>query len=241
MVELFQGGDNNLNSCEFGKVYVYVFLCSYLYLHQSLVLVGAEQCILVRDEKTKRDVLKACNNNALVLTALESKGMEFSDILMYNYFQTSDLANNWRLIYHCLSASKESRPVFDPQKHVALCAELKLLYVLVTRTRQRLLIFDSDSKSRKPMLDYWCERSLVTVQPLDDNIKSMFANNSTPEEWREKALQFYERKQYENAKFCFEKAGDDRNKQLCYAVRAYRINDNPAAFYYFVVYAYIYL
>ena len=187
-------------------------------LTHSTCEFGAEQAILVRDTKTKQEVLKACNNNALVLTVIEAKGMEFTDCLIYNFFDGSSLENEWRLIYKCIDGSDEKYPEFDRHKHVDLCRDLKLLYVLVTRTRQRLLICNHDRKLSKPMLDLWTSRGLIEVKPLDDAVRSMFVNDSTPEQWLQKAHQFRERKLYESARFCYEKAGDDNNKQLCYAV-----------------------
>jgi hypothetical protein len=37
-------------------------------------------------------------------------------------------------------------PDFSPERDVALCSELKQLYVCVTRAKQELYIFDEDEK-----------------------------------------------------------------------------------------------
>lgn len=176
VVELFQNGD--MHSCEF----------------------GAEQVVLVRDEATKKLVSSISGNKALVLTILESKGMEFTDCLIYNFFYTSPLRNHWRVLYNAFESSGAfARPNFDLQKHSLLCVELKLLYVMMTRARQHLVIYDQDIQLRKPMLDYWIKRNLVTTQPLDDSIRSMFLTVSSPDEWKQRGEMFFERKQFANA------------------------------------------
>lgn len=192
VMSLFQNG--TMHSCEF----------------------GAEQVILVRDEETKRQVLEISGNRALVLTVLESKGMEFTDCLIYNFFGSSPLKNDWRVLYNRVDP-KEPHPAFDEHKHSALCVELKFLYVLLTRARQHVIIFDSDVKSREPMMRYWLQEGLVEKKALDQDIRNVFLAASNPEEWKERGKQFYERKQYANARLCFQRAGDHLNERLCNA------------------------
>ncbi len=68
--------------------------------------------------------------------------------------------------------------------HSALCVELKMIYVLITRTKQNLIFYDEDISSRLPMLDYWRERNLVDFKELNDDIRSMFnSQKSTPADW----------------------------------------------------------
>jgi hypothetical protein len=61
---------------------------------------GAEQVILVKDDETKAQLIGIIGNKALVLTVLESKGMEFTDCLIYNFFKSSLLKNVWRVLYN---------------------------------------------------------------------------------------------------------------------------------------------
>lgn len=195
VVELFQNGD--MHSCEF----------------------GAEQVVLVRDEATKKLVCSISGNKALVLTILESKGMEFTDCLIYNFFHTSPLRNQWRVLYNAFdtAGTLEARPDFDLQKHSLLCVELKLLYVMMTRARQHLVIYDEDVQLRKPMLDYWVGLKLVTTQPLDDSIRNMFLTVSSPDEWEQRGKMFFERKQFGNASLCYQRAGNEHMERRCRA------------------------
>lgn len=59
----------------------------------NLIEFSASQVIIVRDDASKRR-LKELNNNSienigLVLTVFEAKGMEFNDVLLYNFFTDS--------------------------------------------------------------------------------------------------------------------------------------------------------
>ncbi|KAG5240587.1 P-loop containing nucleoside triphosphate hydrolases superfamily [Salix suchowensis] len=112
--------------------------------------------------------------HALVLTVVECKGLEFQDVLLYNFFGSSPLKNKWRV--------------------------LKQLYVAITRTRQRL-----------PMFDYWTKKGLVQVRKLDDSLAQAMQVSSSPEEWKSRLLR---EGNYEMATMCFERAGDERGEKL---------------------------
>ncbi|KAK3222796.1 hypothetical protein Dsin_009821 [Dipteronia sinensis] len=61
------------------------------------------------------------------------------------------------------SNSPRSFPSFDEAKHSILCSELKHLYVSITRTRQRLWIWENMEELSKPMFDLWKTKSLVKL------------------------------------------------------------------------------
>lgn len=55
--------------------------------------------------------------------------------------------------------------------HQALCTELKLLYVLATRAKQCVLIYEPDPKAGEPMLDAWSRMGdLVEVMPMGPEV-----------------------------------------------------------------------
>jgi len=177
---------------------------------------GAFQVILVRDDATKKDVMKVCADRATVLTVLEAKGIEFDDCLLYNYFSSGNTKEQWRVLYEAFSPDTP-HPKFDVHKHSVLCAELKFLYVLITRTRQRLIICDDDTDRRKVMLEYWKHFDLVEVKSLDEDVKRMFETVNTPEEWRASGRQLFDRKLYADAQRSFQRAGDDLKAEECMA------------------------
>ncbi|XP_061989826.1 uncharacterized protein LOC133708381 [Rosa rugosa] len=135
----------------------------------NIVGFGAEQVILVRDDSARREISKFVGKHALVLTIVECKGLEFQDVLLYNFFGTSPLKNQWRFIYDYMkeqdlldSTLPKRFPSFSESKHNILCSELKQLYVAVTRTRQRLWICENVEDLSKPVFDYVGVELLLT-------------------------------------------------------------------------------
>eukprot|EP01035_Chromulina_nebulosa_P017348 gene17348-22895_t len=209
------------------------------YSSKTIVDFGAEQVILVRDEEAKARTLQSCDGKALVLTVLESKGMEFDDVLLLGFFSDSPFKDDWRVIYskfdHDLSSKK-----FDKKRHSSLNKELKMLYVLVTRAKYRLIIADDDINARKPILDYWKYNKLIDIHVLDDHIRSFFNSKSGPSEWKEKGNIFMSKKQYENAKYCYHRSGDAELEKLAGAHESemngdkiFIVNESKAISHYF--------
>ncbi|MED6110877.1 hypothetical protein PIB30_047024 [Stylosanthes scabra] len=176
---------------------------------------GAEQVILVRDDSVRREVLDYVGNEALVLTILECKGLEFQDVLLYNFFGSSPLKNQWRVVYEYMKEqdmleAKELQPYpsFSESKHNILCSELKQLYVAITRTKQRLWICENTEEFSRPMFDYWKKKCLVQFKELDDSLAQAMKVASSPEEWKSRGIELYNQNNYEMATMCFERARD---------------------------------
>ncbi|KAF2320974.1 hypothetical protein GH714_032328 [Hevea brasiliensis] len=189
----------------------------------SFVGFGAEQVILVRDDSARKETCNYVGKQALVLTIMECKGLEFQDVLLYNFFGSSPLKNKWRVIYeymkeqNLLDASSPSVPSFNPGKHNVLCSELKQLYVAITRTRQRLWICENIEEFSKPMFDYWRKKALVQVRQLDDSLALAMQVASSPEEWKSQGYKLLCLGNYEMATMCFERAGDEYGEKLAKA------------------------
>ncbi|KAI3734205.1 hypothetical protein L6452_13669 [Arctium lappa] len=65
-----------------------------------------------------------------------------TDVLLYNFFSTSPLKDQWRVIYGYMKEKNlvdekgcHSFPSFSEARHNVLCSELKQLYVAITWTR----------------------------------------------------------------------------------------------------------
>lgn len=82
---------------------------------------GAEQVILVRDDDNKAKLQREIGDIALVLTILESKGMEFDDVLIYDFFGGSSLGSSYRCL-HLLMQSQVQE--FDTKKHAVGDSEI---------------------------------------------------------------------------------------------------------------------
>ncbi|KAH9698665.1 UvrD-like helicase ATP-binding domain-containing protein [Citrus sinensis] len=179
----------------------------------NMVGFGAEQVILVRDDCVRKEISNYVGKQALVLTIVESKGLEFQDVLLYDFFGSSPLKNQWRVVYEYMkeqalfdSTSPGSFPSFNEAKHNVLCSELKQLYVAITRTRQRLWIWENMEEFSKPMFDYWKKKSLVQVRQLD--LAQAMQVASSPEEWKSRGIKLFHEHNYDMATICFEKAKD---------------------------------
>ncbi|XP_052204549.1 uncharacterized protein LOC127809634 [Diospyros lotus] len=176
---------------------------------------GAEQVILVRDDCARMEMSSSVGKRALILTIVECKGLEFQDVLLYNFFGSSPLKNQWRVIYQfmkeldLLDASVPSQS-FNEAKHNVLCSELKQLYVAITRTRQRLWICENNEELSKPIFDYWKKKSLVQVKQLDDSLAQAMQVASSPDEWKSRGEKLFYENNFEMATMCFERAGDTK-------------------------------
>ncbi|KAM6567430.1 hypothetical protein CsatA_026558 [Cannabis sativa] len=180
----------------------------------KLVGFGAEQAILVRDDNTKNEVLKYVGKHALVLTISECKGLEFQDVLLYNFLSSSPIKNQWRVMYEFMKEHNiishevpTSLHSVNEAKHSLLCSELKQIYVAVTRTRQRLWIFENELSH--PMCDYWKEQNIVKVRGLDHCLMKEIQVASSFEEWRSRGMKFFHGQNYGSARMCFGRAGDE--------------------------------
>ncbi|KAK9106425.1 hypothetical protein Syun_022436 [Stephania yunnanensis] len=148
----------------------------------GMIGFGAEQVILVRDDNAKKEIAGYVGKQALVLTIVECKGLEFQDVLLYNFFGTSPLRNHWRV--------------------------LKQLYVAITRTRQRLWICENVEDISRPMFDYWKNLCLVQVRQLDDSLAQAMQVASSKKEWSSRGIKLFNEGNYELAIMCFERAKD---------------------------------
>ncbi|KAF8641227.1 hypothetical protein AX17_000861 [Amanita inopinata Kibby_2008] len=177
---------------------------------------GAHQCILVRDVAARDKLYEKVGDIGIIMTIYESKGLEFNDVLLYNFFEDSALSMaQWRLIPNIGGFA----PRFDEMKHVGLCAELKSLYVAITRAKKNLWITDFSEKA-KPMKAFWSHNNLVHIQSADEELPQL-AESSTPEQWSVIGRTLFDRKQYTQAVYCFRRASLPREEAMAnaYALR----------------------
>ncbi|KAK2997131.1 hypothetical protein RJ639_024959, partial [Escallonia herrerae] len=179
----------------------------------DVVGFGAEQVILVRDECMKKEICEYVGKRALVLTIMECKGLEFQDVLLYNFFSSSPYQDEWRVIYgymeekDMLKSSPKHFTSFSWEKHSVLCSEMKNLYVAITRTKQRLWIWENAGFSQ-PIFDYWKNSYLVEERRVGDAFIQEMQVVSSKEEWKSRGIKLYYENNYEVAMMCFERAGD---------------------------------
>jgi len=118
---------------------------------------GARQCIIVRDEESKQRLREELGREiGVIFTVLEAKGLEFDDVLVFNFFNDSTVSEQqWRVVLNAIPEETNGRgsihaPTFDSIRHAGVCADLKSLYVAITRARKNMWIVDRSDKG-EPM------------------------------------------------------------------------------------------
>ncbi|MEJ1285862.1 tetratricopeptide repeat and ankyrin repeat containing 1 [Cricetulus griseus] len=149
---------------------------------------GAHQVILVANEMAKEKIPEELGL-ALVLTVYEAKGLEFDDVLLYNFFTDSEAYKEWKIISSFTpssdsreenwpltevplekSSSSQARShMVNPEMYKLLNGELKQLYTAITRARVNLWIFDENLEKRAPAFKYFIRRDFVQVVKTDEN------------------------------------------------------------------------
>eukprot|EP00899_Mesostigma_viride_P025252 jgi/Mesvir1/5911/Mv00680-RA.1 len=174
------------------------------------------QVIIVPDSVAKARVKQQVGRGALVLTALESKGLEFKDVLVMDFFHQSPLGGQWRVIYDYMKECGEAldggdsvhAPKFDATRHAALCPELKKLYVVSTRARQKLAFYDTDATNRAPLQALWEGRGLIRMKSIKELTSYMETQQNTAQDWLRQGELLFSGGKYEDAVLCFQRAGD---------------------------------
>ncbi|KAI6137060.1 hypothetical protein F5141DRAFT_1209364 [Pisolithus sp. B1] len=191
----------------------------------SHIEFGAQQCILVRNERAKEKLQQQVGEIGLIMTLYESKGLEFNDVLLYNFFEDSNVdLSRWRVVLAAIDGvvgghnrSQLHVPTFerDESRYAAICSELKLLYVGLTRARKRLWIVDKSDKA-EPMKLFWSSRSQIQNCAPGTDI-SHFVVSSTAEEWAESGRSLFQHKRYTQAIHCFGRANMPREVRIAKA------------------------
>ncbi|KAK0198014.1 hypothetical protein F5146DRAFT_1130958 [Armillaria mellea] len=171
---------------------------------------GAQQCIIVRDEIAKEKLRQKVGDIGLVLTVYESKGLEFNDVLLYNFFADSSAGlAQWRVVLNAIEEKKQDPrnppPQFDHIRHASICNELKSLYVAITRARENIWIADG-SETGEPMRIFWTNKDLINNHTRGSDAPRL-ASSSTPEEWAAEGRELFNAKRFFQAKHCYIKAG----------------------------------
>ncbi|KDQ58729.1 hypothetical protein JAAARDRAFT_155337 [Jaapia argillacea MUCL 33604] len=173
---------------------------------------GAQQCILVRDDSAREKLRKEVGDVGLIMTLYESKGLEFDDVLLFNFFEDSTVdASQWRVILNTMEEGERCKiptPRFDATRHAGVCSELKILYTAITCARKNMWIVDRSVRA-EPMRLLWKSKSLVQICAPGAAVPQL-AVSSTPEEWEKSGRNLFEHKQYIQAIHCFKRAGLER-------------------------------
>ncbi|TFK38653.1 hypothetical protein BDQ12DRAFT_630422 [Crucibulum laeve] len=171
----------------------------------ALVDFGAHQCILVRDDSARDRLQQQVGKVGVIMTLYESKGLEFNDVLLYNFFEDSPFElSQWRVVLNAVD-EYDNAPRFEESRHGGICSELKSLYVAITRARNNVWIADCSEKG-EPMRIFWDSHDQIqSCQP--GGVVPQMALTSTSDEWEQQGQNLFDRKIYGEARHCFIKAG----------------------------------
>ena len=180
---------------------------------------GAEQAILVRDTKMKTALQNHIGDVALIFTILESKGMEFNDVITWNLL--TDCPDQAGL--RSLETLKNEPAKFDPIKHAGMCPELKNLYVAVTRARNQLFMVEGSETTAASVLKLLAHASskpLVEVTRPGQEDFAMRLDSLRPDSsvdpvgWRRRGDECMRKQMYKRALMCFRKAGNEHGEAV---------------------------
>ncbi|KZP30397.1 hypothetical protein FIBSPDRAFT_1038357 [Athelia psychrophila] len=188
---------------------------------------GAQQCILVRDDSARDKLRAEVGDIGLIMTLYESKGLEFNDVLLYNFFEdsTADLSQ-WRVVLNTIPQVSLGAPAprFSDARHAAICSELKFLYVAITRARKNLWVVDCSDKG-EPMRMVWESKDQVQSCTPGVDVPQLAVSSST-EEWASTGKSLFQNKRYNQAMHCFERAGMVREVAVA---KAYSLRERARA------------
>ncbi|CAI5525016.1 unnamed protein product [Closterium sp. Naga37s-1] len=221
--------------------------------------LSATQAIIVRSAEQKRALSALFPVKPVILTVEECKGLEYEDVFLLNFFRaphsTTITTTPWSLLYTymhdnglgdgahrsggggggaCPCETGKQLLAFDELKHCSLCADLKQLYVAITRAKQRLWVLDeADEESGPsefgvragnhsgPMMDLWAAMGLVVVKHGEEIGAQSVKRASEEKDWRSLAFTFFQRGDYEAAEAAYERAGDTFNARFSRAMLLY--------------------
>ncbi|CUS14614.1 unnamed protein product, partial [Tuber aestivum] len=175
---------------------------------------GEVRVILVRDEETRDKLRTELGRSSLVLTILQSKGMEFEDVLLYDFLSTSVYSHKLGILEDIHRPEYQDDMLTMSQ---ILFSELKHLYVGVTRARNRLLILESNRRVLQPIQRLFNpteDQSLLKILTEQDNgvsqLHKLLSKGTTISGslWREMGHQMIDDHQYSEALHYFENAED---------------------------------
>mmetsp|Transcript_12027 Transcript_12027/g.24053 ORF Transcript_12027/g.24053 Transcript_12027/m.24053 type:complete len:3243 (+) Transcript_12027:98-9826(+) len=199
----------------------------------SRIEFGAHQVVIVRSDDAKSSLPDEFGvDRDWVMTVQESKGLEFDDVLLYNFFTDSPADDLWRVVscyteediqnyYADVSVAssgvqkydwqnpilQETRRLdFNAEQHKILETELKMLYTAITRARVNVFIAETNPDRSRPMFNYFQRRCVVDTITKDDSEKlsgvRVFGAKNTVEDWKNRGEYYLQNAEGQRQKGC---------------------------------------
>ena len=172
-------------------LFLKVVLCSWEDCLRVDVSMGTEQAFIFSSNTNADRLAKEANqwldHHPFVLSTLESKGLEFDDVIVAFEHER----NTWKV---------EGRTA-------ASLRMLRELYVAVTRAKRRVVILVQQSKSNTSMVQFFKSHLDCDLGFIDaDVIMKEFDSETSPEDWFEKGYALFQEEKFKLAASCFSAA-----------------------------------
>ncbi|QRV92703.1 UvrD-like helicase carboxy-terminal domain protein [Ceratobasidium sp. AG-Ba] len=180
----------------------------------SQIGFGAQQAIIVRSPEMVDLLDLKLQGICSVVTIADCKGLEFDDVLIYDFFKSSTIPlEDWEFVTGLPEHKKknEANLVVPP----TLCMELKLFYVGITRARKRCWIWDSGEVC-DAIKSYLLDKNLIVTASATKMI-GRIAISSTPAQWVDKGREYFSHGLYKTASGCFKNAGREADARMALA------------------------
>lgn len=186
--------------------------------------MGANQVVIVRSASAKKK-LPPLLRSGLVLTVEESKGLEFDDVCIFDFFADSDKACTWSVVGAIdgeVAPGATAPHAFDSLRDQVLCVELKMLYVAMTRARKRCFVYDSSTERRAPLFGY-LSRAGVAESGLESllSVTKTKSRKSSAQDWLRQAANLERNKLWAHAEKAYLKGADRANALVMGGKRLY--------------------
>ncbi|MDF2721490.1 MAG: UvrD/REP helicase [Paenibacillus sp.] len=172
----------------------------------KLAEAGTTLAILVRDEQARQELTakfhKKHNKSPLIFTVKQSKGLEYSTIVLWNLVSsTGEPYANWEKAIR-LKTRQPKRKLAKEQEYFVR-DDASLLYVAITRAMKRCIVYEGGEPSSFWQLPEVAEALQLSGEPLAALAHVVTA--STAQEWLEQGEALMKKEMYEHALQCFQR------------------------------------
>ncbi|KAG8990213.1 hypothetical protein FRB94_013643 [Tulasnella sp. JGI-2019a] len=169
--------------------------------------LGAGQVIIVRNGQARAALREEIGDSPLIMTLYETKGLEFNDVILYNFFAHSMASPaDWRALLALFQDSPPSSSpteYFQDDMHRILQLELKSLYVAFTRAREHVWVWDQ-SENGQSLGMLLAHRHLVDLRG-PHTVVPQIAVKSSEQDWAKQGQELFAKRLYAEASTSFRK------------------------------------